>query len=308
MVFVAAGLLLIIVIGTLSFPFWHRDDAPLLLGPEATQEQERIDLELEREIILASLAELEGDRAQEKLSPEDYERLKATDERRLLQILTRLDAAAQALPAAATPRAAAPPPRPHTTMHWAGSALIILFVIGSASGIYAFLFSQQTDRAAAVQQRMGQGMPDPREMVARLEAKLRKNPNDLEGQMMAGRSYVALERTEDAKNAWTKVLELDPNNAEAHFNLGVILITTRKIDDPKLFQEALTHFDTAFVKIPQEPSLLWYRGVAQVHLQRYPDADQSWTAAYQNLDPGSEDAKFVRQALEQLRAGKPPLF
>lgn len=308
MVFVAAGLLLIIVIGTLSFPFWHREEAPLLLGPEATQDQERIDLELEREIILASLAELEVDRAQEKLLPEDYERLKATDERRLLQILTRLDASAHAAPTPTAPPRAAVLPRPQATMHWAGSTLIILFVIGSASGVYAYLFSKQTERAAAVQQQMGQGMPDPREMVARLEAKLRQNPNDLQGQIMAGRSYMALERTEDARNAWTKVLELDPKNAEAHFNLGVILITTRKIDDPKLFQEALGHFDTAFVKVPQEPSLLWYRGVAQVHLQRYADADQSWTAAYQNLDPGSEDAKFVRQALEQLRAGKPPLF
>jgi hypothetical protein len=80
------------------------------------------------------------------------------------------------------------------------------------------------------------------------------------------------------------------------------------VNDPQLFQQALDHFDIAYVKLPQEPALLWYRGIVYVHLKRFKDADDSWTAAYQNLQPGSEDAEFVRKALEQLRAGTPPLF
>src|SRR6185437_15024165 len=86
-------------------------------------------------------------------------------------------------------------------MHWTGSALLGLLVIGSASGIYYYLHWKQTAELQAVQKQAGsggQGMPDPREMVARLEARLQTNPNDLQGQIMAGRSYLAMERIDDA--------------------------------------------------------------------------------------------------------------
>jgi len=310
MAFVLIVVLIAGVLFTLIWPLHRQAESPILLGPDAAGTQERVDLELEREILLSSLAELEIDRVRDKLAVQDYDRLKATDERRLLQVLEKLDAlAAQEAAEPATPRKtkqAAAPPR--NSLHWAATTAVALVVLGGTAGIYLQLFSIQQARATAVQQQMGQGMPDPKEMVARLEARLKDNPNDLQGQIMAGRSYMALERPADAMRAWAKVVELDPQNAEAHFNIGVILLTTRKTDDPRLFQEALDHFNIAYAKLPQEPGLLWYRGIVFVHQKRFKEADDAWTAAYQNLQPGSEDSKFVRQALEQLRAGKPPLF
>jgi cytochrome c-type biogenesis protein CcmH len=310
MAFVLIVVLIAGVLFTLLWPLRRRAESPIPLGPEAAGNQERIDLELEREILLSSLAELEVDRVRDKLETHDYDRLKATDERRLLQVLEKLDALAAQETASLAPRrtvtkAAGPP---LASLHWAATTAVALFVLGGAAGIYLQLFSIQQARATAVQQQMGQGMPDPKEMVARLEARLKENPNDLQGQIMAGRSYMALERPVDAMRAWTKVVELDPTNAEAHFNIGVILLTTRKTDDPKLFQEAMDHFDIAYARLPQEPALLWYRGIVFIHQKRLKEADDAWTAAYQNLQSGSEDSKFVRQALEQLRAGKPPLY
>jgi cytochrome c-type biogenesis protein CcmH len=307
MVFLVVILVLAVIV-TLALPFWHPPaDDVLLLGPEAARDQERLDLELEREILHSSLAELEVERVRNKLAAVDYERLKATDERRLLQVLDHMEALATSAPISSK-AAVAPPP---ATLHWAATLAVIFFVIAGGGAIHRYLFSFQQARVEAAARQMGANTPDPqqiREMVARLEARLRDNPNDLEGQVMAGRSYLALERTDDAKKAWAKVIELDPRHAEAHFHMGIILLTTRTVNDPQLFQEALNHFAIAFIKLPQEPALLWYRGIAFVHLQRYGDADESWTAAYQNLQPGSDDANFVRQSLEQLRAGNPPLF
>jgi cytochrome c-type biogenesis protein CcmH len=138
-------------------------------------------------------------------------------------------------------------------------------------------------KLASVSAQAGPGMPDPREMVARLEARLRANPDDLEGQIMAGRSYMALERLADAKQAWVKVLQLDPRNHEAHYNVGVIMINTRQFDDPELFQTALDHFDRALVNVPMEPAVNWYRGVALWHLKRFYDTEEAWSTAVQNL-------------------------
>ncbi len=303
----AIGLMLAIVIVALSYPFWGKTQTPMPVGHETSEDQERIDLEIEKQVILSSLSELDIDLAQGRLTQADYQRLKATDEHRLLQILNKLDRPIKA-GRPSKPQRAKPRPQLTPVMHWTGSALLGLLVIGSASGIYYYLHWKQNEELQAAQRQAGQGMPDPREMVARLEARLRANPNDLQGQIMAGRSYMALERVDDAKKAWSKVLELDVKNYEAHFNLGVILLQTRKIDDPKIFEEALAHFDTAMIGIPMEPAVLWYRGVALVHIKRYKEAEESWTIAFRNLAPGSEDAKFVKQALENLRAGKPPLF
>lgn len=305
MIVLAAGLVIVVAL-LLILPARRSRDRMMTFGPQAVIDQERIDLDLEREVLLTSLAELAVDRVRNKLPDDDYERLKATDERRLLQVLEKLDAPAQAPAAQAS---AAKPSAPQAAgLHWAASLSILLVVIGGGLGLHQYLLSVQQARVEAAQQPMGAGMPNPQEMVAQLETRLRDNPNDLEGQIMAGRSYMVLDRLDEARRAWAKVLELDPKNAEANFNWGVLLLTNRKIDDPALFQEALTHFDIAHVKLPQEPALLWYRGIIFVHLKRYSEADESWTQAYQSLQPGTEDANFVRQALEQLRAGTPPLF
>ena len=303
---IATGLILAIAILALSYPFWQKSQTPMPVGHEASQDQDRMDLELEKQVILTSLSELEIDLAQGRLNQADYERLKATDEYRLLQILNKLDRQTKAGPSRT--QKAERSPQPIQVMHWASPLILSLLIIGSASGIYYYLHWKQGEERRTAQSQTAQGMPDPREMVARLETRLRENPNDVQGQIMAGRSYMALERIADAKKAWDKVLALDPKNHEAHFNLGVILLQTRKIDDKKIFEEALAHFDTTLVKVPMEPAVLWWKGVALVHLQRYSEAEANWTTAFQNLAPGSDDALFVKQALQDLRAGKPPMF
>jgi cytochrome c-type biogenesis protein CcmH len=181
-------------------------------------------------------------------------------------------------------------------------------VLIASSSLYAYIQWKQMQAFAAMQTRGGggPGMPDPRQMVERLEARLRANPNDLEGQIMAGRSYTALQRMPEAKQAWTKVLELAPRNYEAHYSLGVLMIEMRKFDDPELFKAALAHFDAALVNVPMEPGVNWYRGLALWYLKHYSETDAAWTIAAQNLPPGSEDAEFVKAALMKLRAGQVP--
>jgi cytochrome c-type biogenesis protein CcmH len=304
MFFVVVGVLLVLVFAALALPLWRRDLEPIQVGYDADQDQEHIDLGIERESLIRSLKELEVEHGQGRLTDIDYARLKATDERRLLQVLDRFEALAgnALVPPVITERLARPSPRA-----WVTAVVPAALVLIASSGIYAFLQWQQVRKLAAVSAQAGaSGMPDPRQMVARLEARLRANPDDLEGQIMAGRSYVALERFSDAEQAWTKVLQLDPRNHEAHYNIGVILINTRKFDDPELFAAALGHFDRALVNVPMEPAVNWYRGVALWHLKRYRETEDAWSTAAQNLPPGSDDAEYVKSALVKLRAGQIP--
>jgi len=232
---ITAGLILILVIVVLAYPLWNQSAAPIPMGLEASADQERIDLEIEKQTLLNSLADLDLDLAQSRLTPSDFERLKAVDENRLGRILDRMDS----LPVKSAP--ASPPSRSglqsHAAMKWAGSAALSLVVIGTAAGIYGYIHGKiglEAQKRVAEQGGVpgSQGMPNPAEMVARLEKRLQENPNDLQGQVMAGRSYMTLQRIDDARKAWSKVVELDYGNYEGHFFLGLIQIQTAPPDDP----------------------------------------------------------------------------
>ncbi|MEO5656745.1 MAG: c-type cytochrome biogenesis protein CcmI, partial [Nitrospiria bacterium] len=254
MFLLAVVLLLACVLAVLVLPVWRRDAEPIPMGDEAERDQEHADLGIEREGLARSLRELEVEHGQGRLTGEDFARLKAGDERHLLGVLDRLEALEAAAPKSAAHHLAG------RTPSWGAMLAPAAMVLVLSSGVYAYLQWKQTQVFAAMQARAGgPGMPDPRQMVSRLETRLRENPNDLEGQIMLGRSYLALDRIPEARKAWSTVLELNPRNHEAHYNLGVILINTRKFDDPDQFKTALVHFDAALVNVPMEPAVNWYR-------------------------------------------------
>ncbi len=290
-----------IVLFALTLPFWRRDPSPISFGLDDNRAQENADLQVERGVLSQSLQELEMERAQGRMEPADYERLKATDEHRLLQILDRLEIlkeAGQRDDRNGQETAA-------QRKGWVPAIASGLVVLLASIGIYSILQIQAAQKLMAVEEQMGGG-PNPMEMVARLEKRLKENPDDLQGQIMAGRSYQALKRHAEAQQAWAKVLELDPKQHEARYNYGVLLIDTRKIDDPKLFQEALGHFDTVLADLPNQPAVNWYRGIALWYLDRRQETDAAWSLAAQNMEPGTQDLAFVKESLLKLRAGQEP--
>ena len=295
--------ILIGVIAGISSPFWRKDPTTSeLFSRKAEEDQERADLSVEREVLLQSLQELDVELVQGRLEQEDYERLQATDEQRLLDVMDRLEAlAATGRPSSSSEQPGQPP-----ASAWGSAIAVSLVVVTLSVGIYSFLQWRTINRLVGIQTGGASQRPDPREMVARLEARLKENPDDVQGQMLAGRSYVALDRVEDAKTAYEKVLKLDPRNHEAHYSLGVIMIEKRTFDDPELFEAALKHFDLVWVDRPNEPGVNWYKGLALWYLKRYRETEESWATAYKNLDPGSPDAEFVKQALAKLRNGETP--
>jgi cytochrome c-type biogenesis protein CcmH len=290
-----------IVLFALTLPFWRRDPSPISFGLDDNREQEYADLQVERGVLNQSLQELEMERTQGRMDLADYERLKATDEHRLLQLLDRLETLKGMEQAATDDQSQAASGR----KSWVPAIASGTIVLVASIGIYSILQIQAAQKLMAVEAQMGGG-PNPMEMVAKLEARLKENPDDLQGQIMAGRSYQALGRTAEAQQAWEKVLELDPKQHEARYNYGVLLIDTRKIDDPELFKKALAHFDMVLADLPNQPAVNWYRGIALWYLDRKQETDAAWSLAAQNMEPGSQDLDFVKESLTKLRAGQEP--
>ena len=304
MLLIPVILILILVIVAITSPFWRKDPNPFSPFHLDDLNQEMADLTVEREVLVRSLQELDVELAQKRMEPDDHARLKATDEHRLLQVLDRLER----LQKAVSEQARAPQSMPTRKKVWIPATICGIVVLLSSLGTYLWVQVQALEKLTAAQARSSGGgnAPNPLEMVARLEKRLAKNPDDLQGQIMAGRSYQVLNRYEEAEKAWKKVLELQPRNNEASYNLGVILIETRKFDDPEVFQAALAYFDKVLIDRPNEPGVNWYKGLSLWYLKRPRETEEAWALAFKNLDPTSPDAKFVKEALAKLRAGETP--
>ena len=135
-------------------------------------------------------------------------------------------------------------------------ALAALLVAGAAAGLYP-LWSNWDWRAPP--QAALAATPDVAAMIAKLEQHLRDDPADLAGWLMLGRSYVALQRLDDAVTAYDRAHQLDANSVEATLGLGeaISLRTGGQVSAAasQLFEDALT-------QAPDNPKALLYGGFA----------------------------------------------
>jgi cytochrome c-type biogenesis protein CcmH len=134
--------------------------------------------------------------------------------------------------------------------------LAAFLVAGAAAGLYP-LWSNWDWHAPVQAQSVP--APDVLAMVAKLEQHLRDDPNDVAGWLMLGRSYLALQRMDDAVNAYDRAHKLAGNNTEALLGLGEA-ISLRA--GGQISPEASQLFEEALKLEPNNPKALLYGGFA----------------------------------------------
>jgi cytochrome c-type biogenesis protein CcmH len=129
-----------------------------------------------------------------------------------------------------------------------------LLVMGASAALYP-LWSNWNWRASQ-DSRSGAG-PDVAAMVGKLEKRLRDEPNDSAGWLMLGRSYLTLERFDEAIVAYDHAHQLDAKNADAALGLGeaMSLRAGGEITSP-----AAQLFEDALALAPGNPKALLYGG------------------------------------------------
>ena len=135
-------------------------------------------------------------------------------------------------------------------------ALAAFVLAGAAAGLYP-LWSNWDWRAPVQAQSVP--APDVLAMVAKLEQHLREDPNDVAGWLMLGRSYLALQRMDDAVSAYDRAHKLAGNNTEAALGLGEA-ISLRA--GGQISPEASQLFEEALKLEPNNPKALLYGGFA----------------------------------------------
>jgi cytochrome c-type biogenesis protein CcmH len=128
-----------------------------------------------------------------------------------------------------------------------------LLVMGSAAGLYPFWSNY--DWHPPVQKTAVS--PEALAMVTKLEQHMQQSPDDLTGWLLLGRSYIALDRVDEAVIAYQHAHSLDSNNVEGMLGLGEAMSIRA---GGNVTPAAVELFEHAVALEPDNPKALLYSG------------------------------------------------
>lgn len=196
-----------------------------------------------------------------------------------------------------------------------GKTLAGLFVLLTALtfGLYYKLGSPQALNASTQQLSMADvhkaagvnSMPSVESMVEGLRQKLEKNPDNLKGWMMLGRSYMVLKRYDLAVDALTHAYSMNSEDP------GVLLFYA----DALTMQNGGTINDKGFklikralAKAPENPTAMWMAAMAYEAQGDYKTAITYWQKLLPKLQGSPKDYQEAQMRLAHAQArlsGKP---
>lgn len=142
---------------------------------------------------------------------------------------------------------------------------------------------------------------DVEAMVASLEGKLRRNPDDPKGWAMLARSYRAFGRHEDAAKAFARagaVVDIEPQLLAEYAETLAINRNGELSGEPAKLLERALKLD------PQHPFALTLAGSAAFARTDYAAAITYWQRLHAQLPPESDAARTVAEGIEKARGAK----
>jgi cytochrome c-type biogenesis protein CcmH len=278
-------LVAVLVSAYVLWPLW-RGTAAGAAGPAAPADAAAV----ARAVLRERRREL--DAALAHLPPDAPERLAA-----LAEFAAQADDELGAAPVQASERSPDPAPRRRP---WAAA----LIGIALAAPSFALYLIAGAPEAASPEFRAATREPASlEELVADLQARLERDPGQLDAWRLLGRAELARGRFDAARVAYERALALAPGDAQARADLadavaqsqGAVL-EGRPI---ALLREALT-ID------PRNPKALALAGAYAVTQRDYPGAIALWNRLLEVLPPDSDQARQVSGFVADLRAGRAP--
>ncbi len=185
---------------------------------------------------------------------------------------------------------------------WTVVAVLAVLLLGAGAlyGAFSNWDWSQTQAATAD--------TSPQSMVATLARRLARNPDDLNGWLLLGRSYSVLAETPLAVRAYEHANELGKGeNVDALLGLAKELIAQ---DDSQLAGRAGELVEKALTLAPQSPMALFYGAAAAVQRKQLPLARERFAALLAESPPDNVRPIIEQQiaAIDQAlgAAGQPP--
>ncbi len=254
---------------------------PLLKGGTGTGvARDRANFEIYRD----QFAELENDLRSGVLGAEKFDQAKADLERRVLEEAAR---PAEGVTGARRGRAA-----PIAVGVLIPVAAVLLYLqFGTLEGL------DVTHHAARDVSSITAG--HFQEMTEKLAARMRENPDDVEGWTMLGRAYRALERFQEAADALRKAVALNPGNADLLADLAEALALR---NGRTLEGEPARLLERALKLDPNNDKVLSLSGSAAFERKDYKAAIRHWEALLKRPNVSGELAQALSAGIAEARA------
>ena len=268
---ISTGLLTLLVLALLCWPLLRRRS-----GDGASRRA------INTAIYRDQLADLERDLASGALSQADYAGAREEIERRVLE-----DVAADTAPTDTAPRRL---PR---------TALALAVTLPLAAALLYVVLGTPAALDPAARQGPQASAAEIEKMVATLAARLEKDPGNLEGWAMLGRSYLVTGRLADAAKAFDKAGPAMEASTELMLQVAEL---SAELNEGRIEGRGRELLQRVLKAEPQNPQALVLAGTDAFFRQQYADAVRHWEAVLAQLPPGSPDAQNLTAGIEKARS------
>jgi len=138
------------------------------------------------------------------------------------------------------------------------------------------------------------------EMVARLAERLKQSPDDLDGWLMLARSYTVMGDHDKARDALANAARLAPDDPRV---LTLQAAAIRDANGGRHTEASLAILRRVLTLDPNQPEALWFVGNAEADAGNTDKAIEMLERAYQQIPENSEERKFIRQRIDEIRGG-----
>ncbi len=177
-------------------------------------------------------------------------------------------------------------------------ASVIVFTVAFSSGLYSYVGNP--DAKSGAQQ---DGLPDMEAVLASLSQRLDENPDDINGWKMLARSYMTLQRYNDAVTAYERIMELEEGrNAQTLVDLSLAILSR---DSTPIEGRTAALIESALALEPNNPAALFYSGVAAANRNDIELAASRWEILL-GLSPPPEIRGILEQRIAEWRGEAPP--
>lgn len=175
-------------------------------------------------------------------------------------------------------------------------AILALLLVLPLFGLTTYLWLGQP--AWLMQQaQITQANEENRTLVSELAKRLAESPQDVDGWLLLGRSYVALDDWTAAQNAFEQAYQLDPNNPYTLLDLAHSLA---QLNQGVFSLRAQALVATAYLQLPNDADALWLNALVSRQQGDLQQAYDDLIRLRAQLPPESTQAQDLAKLLNQL--------
>lgn len=192
----------------------------------------------------------------------------------------------------------APQPVAAKSGRWIVPVIAILLPILSLF-LYLLLGDAQALKKTELQNDNQKLAENVQNMVKQLSERLQQQPDDLEGWMMLGRSFVYMQQYQKAADVFARLNQLKPNDPAVLLHYADALAMAR---NGQMRGEPTVLVEQAIKLVPEDHTALWLAGMAKAEAGEFVQAAAHWRKLAGLLPANDENQPQLQKMIEMAEA------